>query len=333
MERHDLYRSRITPVPDGTSRPRWSVMIPTYNCADYLRETLSGVLAQDPGPAAMQIAVVDDCSTRDDPEAVVAELGRGRVEFFRQPQNVGHVANFNTCLQRARGELVHLLHGDDGVRDGFYRIMQRAFDEHPEIGNAFCRHILMDERGHWQTISPLERAESGILGDWLEKIAVEQRLQTPSMVVRRAAYETLGGFDRRIRSYGEDWEMWIRLAAHYPVWYEVAPLAVYRVHKATLTGRSEATGAHIRDLRQVIEIARSYLPAPRAAELSRRASEVCALAAIRRAGRLSLGDWPIALAHVREALRCCRSPRVMKALVGLLVRTTVRAAREAARLG
>ncbi len=96
-------------------------MIPTYNCARYLEAALRSVLAQDPGPEAMQIEVVDDHSTADDPEEMVARLGGGRVAFHRQPENVGVVGNLNTCLQRSRGELVHLLHGDDFVLDGFYR--------------------------------------------------------------------------------------------------------------------------------------------------------------------------------------------------------------------
>ena len=62
-----IHRARILPVPEGTPRPVWSVMIPTYNCAKYLRETLVSVLAQDPGPEQMQIEVVDDYSTKDEP--------------------------------------------------------------------------------------------------------------------------------------------------------------------------------------------------------------------------------------------------------------------------
>jgi glycosyltransferase involved in cell wall biosynthesis len=160
-------------------------MIPTYNCAHFLRQTLATVLAQDPRPEIMQIEVVDDCSTQDDPAAVIDELGHGRVLFYRQPQNVGHTRNFDTCLKRSRGRLIHLLHGDDYVREGFYRKMQRAFEEHPEIGAAFCRFISMDEHGHWQLIWPLEQLKSEVLNNWLERIAVGQRLQPPSMVVRR----------------------------------------------------------------------------------------------------------------------------------------------------
>src|SRR3954454_6914734 len=44
----------IAPVTNGAPRPYWSVMIPTFNCANYLRETLESVLAQDPGPQHME---------------------------------------------------------------------------------------------------------------------------------------------------------------------------------------------------------------------------------------------------------------------------------------
>jgi len=173
------YRPRIEPVEPATTRPVWSVMIPNYNCDAYLRETLASVLAQDPGPDVMQIQVVDDHST-DNPESLVHEMGEGRVEFFRQSRNVGYLANFETCLQRSRGTLVHLLHGDDCVRSGFYEHLQTAFEHNPGIGAAFCRHIYVDEQGNWGTISPLERGEPGVLDGWLSKIASGQRVATPS---------------------------------------------------------------------------------------------------------------------------------------------------------
>ena len=160
------HRRRITPVPAGVARPRWSVMVPTYRCARYLRETLASVVAQAPGADEMQIEVVDDCSD-DEPEAVVAEFG-GRVEFFRQPRNVGHVANFNTCLERARGELVHLLHGDDAVRHGFYAALGRPLEEHPEVGAVFCRYLAVDEHGRWLAVARLLADTDGVLPAWLD---------------------------------------------------------------------------------------------------------------------------------------------------------------------
>ena len=141
------------------------VMIPTYNCAPYLRETLKRVLTLAPGPESMQIEVIDDHSI-DDPASVVAELGGDRVHFYQQPENVGHIDNFATCLRRSRGKIIHLLHGDDYVLPGFYEKMTKAFLQNPDIGAAFCRHIFMDNHGHWQSISKLEQRESGILKNW-----------------------------------------------------------------------------------------------------------------------------------------------------------------------
>ena len=283
-------------------------MIPTYNCASYLRAALQSVLAQDPGPDCMQIEVVDDDSTNDDPAAIVAEIGQGRVAFYRQPHNVGHCRNFDTCLQRSRGRLIHLLHGDDGVREGFYQKMEGAFAEHLEIGAAFSRYISINEYGHWQIISPLEQTESGVIPGWLEKIAIGQRLQPPAMVVRREVYERLGGFDPRISRYGEDWEMWVRIAAHYPVWYETEPLALYRVHSASLTGSTLRTGENGSDLRRVIEINRSHLPEEHARRWTDCARSNFALACLRRACRMSdAGDEQGSLAQIREALKTYRS--------------------------
>jgi len=288
-------------------------MIPAHNCARYLRETLAGVLAQDAGPDRMQIEVVDDWSD-DDPESVVDELGAGRVEYHRQPHNVGHVRNFNTCIERARGRLVHILHGDDAVRDGFYRVMERPFETHPEIGAAFCRYISMDADGNWETVGTLEPDGRGILDGWLERIALGQRLQTPCMVVRRSVYEQLGGFDARL-THSEDWEMWTRIAAAFPVAYEPEPLAVYRVHGGSSSGRSRSVGENVVDLRRAIDINRTRLPPEVADEITSRALEITAVTAIRRAGHmLQAGEASAARAQVQEALRTSRSPAVFERL-------------------
>ncbi|MBF2066319.1 MAG: glycosyltransferase [Calothrix sp. C42_A2020_038] len=314
MNKVHPHRAIIEPVAEAHPRPLWSVMIPTYNCAKYLQETLKNVLAQDPGSDLMQIEVVDDCSTKDDPEAVVKEVGKGRVSFYRHPQNVGYIKNFNTCLQRSRGKLVHLLHGDDGVRYGFYQKMQQAFETNPEIGAAFCRHIAINENSHWQYLWGLEQPKSGVLDNWLEKIATGNRLQPPSVVVKRDVYQHLGGFDSRISCCAEDWEMWVRIAAYYPVWYEVEPLALYRVHSKSLTGRCARTGQNVRDLRNIIDIIQSYLPPDIYSEIYHKARENSAIYAIKYIAPqlIRTGNISPVLIQIQEALKCSQSLTVIK---------------------
>jgi glycosyltransferase involved in cell wall biosynthesis len=321
MSSDAAHRARVLPVSTDGPRPLWSVMIPTFNCSRYLGDTLSSVLAQDPGPDLMQIEVVDDHSNEDDPEAIVRRIGQGRVQFYRQARNVGIAKNFATCLNRSRGRLVHLLHGDDCVRDGFYAKLGPAFDAHPEIGAAFCRHIFMDADGHWLSLSHLEQRESAILDKGLERLAQEQRIMTPSIVVRRAVYEQLGGFDSRLIC-SEDWEMWVRIAARYPIWYEVEPLAVYRMHAHSNTGRHVRTAQDMRYTRAAIEMFRHYLPEDRAGRLTRKARETYALAAINAAGvLLARGDLAGVRAQLREAIRLSHSLRVTAKIAWLLART------------
>jgi glycosyltransferase involved in cell wall biosynthesis len=319
-DQYRSFRAEIPPVSSGDLRPFWSVMIPTYHCARFLRQTLENVLSQDPGPEMMQIEVIDDRSTLDDPAAVVAEVGRGRVAFYRQPRNVGHTKNFETCLKRARGKVIHLLHGDDYVLNGFYHKLHQAFETQPEIGAAFCRQIFMDDAGNWESYSPLEQSKIGILNNGLERLALEQRIMTPSIVVRRDVYERLGGFDSRLICT-EDWEMWVRIAAQYCIWYETEPLAAYRMHSDSNTGRHVRNGDDIRYTRMAIEIFKSYLPQDKADRLSKMARETYALSALDTAYAMFLkGDLPAMLAQGRGAIQLSRSPRVMQRMGGFLLR-------------
>jgi GT2 family glycosyltransferase len=285
-------RPPVPPVPPSTARPRWSVMIPTYNCARYLETTLRSVLGQDPGPDVMEILVVDDHSTSDDPEEVVRDVAGGRVGFHRQPRNVGHVRNFNDCLHRARGEWVHLLHGDDWVGDGFYATADAALHQRPDLAAFLCRYRHVHDGTGQCADGPLQAAGAGVLSDWLERLAQGQRLQAPSIAVRRRVYERVGGFDLGLSGFGEDWEMWLRVAAEGPVWWDPKPLAYYRVREGSLSDRSRLR-RNVADMHRVMQLNRatlaSNMPAPRAEELTDTARRAWALALVRRARR-ELGE-------------------------------------------
>lgn len=289
--------------------PIWSVMIPTYNCANYLRESLASVLIQDPGPEIMQIEVVDDCSTKDDPEAVVKELGKGRVKFYRQPKNVGHVRNFNTCIDRAEGKLIHILHGDDSLQYGFYEKMQIPFEDKPQIGAAFCRTVFIDEDSNWISLFELLQPKSGLLDNPLEKIVCGfSGIQCPCIVVQRSVYEKIGGFNSRFKYYGEDWEMWVRIATEYPIWYEVEPLAKYRINSISNTGFSVRSGKNVQEIRMAVDIVETYLSRYMPADEAQKNLDIkrkkSAKSAIRTGVKmLKQGEFQAAQCQIKEAFK------------------------------
>ena len=302
-----LHSAGIPPIADTAARPLWSVMIPTFNCGRYLSDTLASVLRQAPSADVMQIEVIDDHSFLDDPESVVEQASGGRVGFFRQTANVGHIKNFETCLKRARGKLIHLLHGDDYVLHGFYATIERAFDAVPQLGAAFCRSMLVNDQAGEQGLTSLLRDDPGVLPDAILHLAAEQHIMSPSIVVRRSVYEELGAFDERLLC-AEDWEMWVRIAAHYPIWFEPQPLAAYRMHEDSNTGRHIRTGEDTHYIGVAIEIMSSYLPDIVAAGLSRRAKETYARSAVDTALRLlRKRDLAGGISVIRQALRMSHS--------------------------
>ena len=314
-------RASFAPVPEGTERPRWSVMIPTYNCAQFLRETLESVLAQDPGREQMQIEVVDDASS-DDPASVVDAVGKGRVAFFRQPSNQGQISNLSTCVERSRGEIVHVLHGDDYVLPGFYDAIGRGLASSPESGAAFCRWKVVDGDGRELSIGETEQENAGPLAHALTRLASEQRIVTPSIAVRREVWERLGGFDSRLRC-AEDWEMWVRIAAHYGIWYEPRLLAGYRRHDRSNTSRNTRNAEELRYSKMAIDLFEPLLPRDEARNIVSQAKRAYARTALCNAQAFAEEpDWPAVRANLAMAARLDPSARTL----AVAVRTLLRAA-------
>jgi glycosyltransferase involved in cell wall biosynthesis len=261
----------IRPYPDIPGRPLWSVMIPVYNSSHLLRSTLESILQQDPGQHQMQIMVVDDASTDANLEVMVQEIGRGRVMYYRQPRNVGSLKNFETCINMSQGLLVHILHGDDRVRVGYYERVASLFRQFPEIGAAFCRYDTIDENGKVLWTHTPEMEKDGVLDNWLLKIASKQRLQFCTITVKREVYEKLGGYYGV--NYGEDWEMWARIAAHYKVGYTPEILAEYRMHTDSISSASFGNAHNIRDIRWVINTIQKLVPQEQRKQVYRAASK------------------------------------------------------------
>lgn len=273
----------IAPVPAGVQRPRWSVVIPVHNCADLLAPCLESVLAADPGSEA-QILVLDDQSS-DGPDEVVDRIADERVRYQRNEVRRGAIGNFNACLQAARGELVHLLHGDDLVNVDFYRLAERAFDTHADVGMFTGRVQYVDDAGLPHEVTRIEVAGSGVWVDALDVLTVSNRVRPPGVAVRRSCYEALGGFDPDL-PHAADWEMWVRLAAHTDIWFEDEVVARYRRHGDSDTAVRELDGSNLSERLDCIAALVEHLPSERRVSQARRAYAYSAAFAVRSALRM-----------------------------------------------
>ena len=304
----------IAALPNNEQGLFWSVMIPTYNKFNHLEQTLKTVLDQAPSHEEMQIEVVNDhpdIELQDRMEVLVNKIGKNRVKFYRHNQtDIGQTAIFNLCLERAKGNWVHILHDDDYVLPGFYEKLHRGIKNNPDIGAAFCRHYLVNENSENLSISFLERETAGILTNYIEKVALASSIEAVSVVAKRSVFEKLGGYCPQALS-AADWEMWKRVACYYDIWYEPLPLACRRIDKDTWTSRLIKTGGNILSARKAIEITHSYLP-PKYKNLTGIALENFAISGIILADKsFDNQDYDAAVKLLIESLKCSDSNNVI----------------------
>jgi GT2 family glycosyltransferase len=288
---------RIEPLQWKGPRPLWSVMIPTYNPRrEYLEQAIKSVLDQGYGPEEMEIVVVDDCSPDTDVAPLVESIAGGRVAFQMNKSNLGLARCWNSCIERSRGEWVHILHQDDYVALGFYRRLQDAAASYPEVGLLATRSFFVDEGGAISGVTrrvlPLENG-----GNAIEEFFYTIPFQCPGVVVRRTSYEKTGGFRLDLK-YTLDWEMWARVVASQGGLVTSDALAFYRRGALSETQRLQRNGETVRDHMRLeaiwLERFKGFRPAIFRREVASMALwQACTFRALgdRAAERISLALW------------------------------------------
>ncbi len=297
----------IPPVSSEDKRPFWSVVIPVYKRRKYILACLASVLAQWTGFEDMEILVVDNASTPPLDE-LVNSLGRGVVRYYRHQQNIGLVGNFNAAIALSRGKWIHLLHDDDYVLPGFYSQLKQSLDGCSEsIGAAFTGYKNINEIGEVIFSNQVYGEHKGIVEDWLLKIGVLNPLNPPAVVIRRLAYERLGGYHPEL-TFTTDWELYKRIAAFYHWWCEPEILACFRQHSQSKTTELLLSGAEFSSIRLAIEISEGYLGVEHCAKITTNARRHFFNRTLELAADFLKGGARVITLHViQEALKIDRS--------------------------
>lgn len=205
-----------------------SVVIPAYNAAATLDETLRSVRSQT--HRALEIIVVDDGST--DRTRMVAERHAAvdhRVQVISQA-NAGVAAARNTGWNRARSELIAFIDADDlWAPTKIERQVQALLAGNERIGLVYCWSVRINSQSRIIRVQNQATWE----GDVLDRIVSSNFIGNGSAaLVRREALIHAGGFDRRLRDAGaegcEDLLVYYRIAERYHFAVVPEPLVGYR---------------------------------------------------------------------------------------------------------
>lgn len=135
----------IDPPARDIRAPVLTIAIPFRSGRDYLVRAIESALAQDDD--AWIGFVCDNQSPEPGVEALVKDVGRGRLGYVRNDTNLGMVGNFNRCLELATTDLVTLLHSDDELVPDYVRVMRDAARRHPDAAAFFCRAEIIGPDG------------------------------------------------------------------------------------------------------------------------------------------------------------------------------------------
>ena len=199
-----------------------SVVIPTYNCAKFLTETIQSVAEQLPPP--LEILVIDDGSTDETP-AVAAAFG-SRIRFVSIPHSGRPSVPRNVGLRLASGDLVAIFDADDIMLPGKLAAAQEVFDSRPEISLLFTDFQSIDERGRMIESTYLQKyrafRQSLVRTSQPDLYLVDGHamyrqllhanfIGTSSVVARRHVLLDAGGFSEELTN-SDDIDLWYRVS-------------------------------------------------------------------------------------------------------------------------
>ena len=214
--------------------PTVSVVIPAYNGAALIEETLASLTAQT--LPDWEAIVVDDMSS-DDTRAVIAAFPDPRVRLVCNDVNGGPVRTRNRGAAEARGRYIAGLDQDDLCLPDRLARQVAYLDAHPEVALLGTQaHYLRDGVVRPSTYAPVT---TPALVAWLSRI--ENPLVWSTVMVRGSVARALDPFTRPEILYAEDFDLYHRVQAHGQIARLDEPLLLYRQHAGGASQRFTAT--------------------------------------------------------------------------------------------
>jgi glycosyltransferase involved in cell wall biosynthesis len=204
--------------------PLVSVVIPTHNRLNPLREAVESVFSQTYD--RWELVIVDDGST-DGTRAYLETLRDPRVQVILRERCGNAAALRNAGIRAARGAFIAFLDSDDRWVPGKLARSVAEADAHPESGWVYTAFSYIDEAGSQRSPAAPAAAHRGwILEPLLQGTA---KVQTSTVMVRRSVLDAVGTFDEALVRC-QDYDLWLRLATHSEAASVNAPLVGFRQH-------------------------------------------------------------------------------------------------------
>lgn len=208
--------------------PSVSVVLPVYNCPEYVGEAIESILGQT--HSDFELILIDDGSTDDTPR-VLERYADPRIRLLRQ-QNRGLAVTLNRGIELARGRYVARQDQDDVSMPARFAAQVKFLDEHPRCGLVGTWAEIWRER---RPTGRSHRHPAGNLDLQLE-LLLDNPFVHSSVMIRKSALDRVGSYclDPE-RQPPEDFELWSRIAREYEVANIPIVLHIYREVRGSMS--------------------------------------------------------------------------------------------------
>ena len=213
--------------------PEVSVIIPAYNSARFLAESIQSVLQQT--FVDLELFVIDDGSTDDTRQVVAAFESDPRVRYVHQ-QNRGAATARNRGITHSSGKYVAFLDADDLWSPEKLQKQVAVLQENSEIAAVHTASYLVQLDGQNREVSRcIQRRPTFLEPTLYEELLYRMVIigSASSVMVRREVLNQVGPFDEQTRI--SDRDMWQRIAEHYGFHSIDEPLVSIRKHQTNMT--------------------------------------------------------------------------------------------------
>ena len=199
-----------------------SVILPVYNGEKTIGETITSVLNQT--WQDFELIIINDGS-EDGTLEIIDSIKDPRIKVFSYP-NAGPNPSRNRGIAQAKGECIAFIDADDLWKPDKLSSQLQALQTNSQAAVAYSWTDYIDESSQF-----LRRgSHTKLTGDVFENLLLINFLETGSNpLIRQEALATVGGFDETL-THGEDWDMWLRLAAKYEFVVVPSSQVLYRVY-------------------------------------------------------------------------------------------------------
>ena len=210
-------------APNQT-QPLISIVMPNYNCLDYLPQALHSIEQQT--YQQLEVIVVDDGSDDGSLDWLSEQALHNPGLQVIKTSRMGPAAARNVAIQAARGDFIAFLDADDSWQPGKLAAQVHFHQQHPDIMFSFTDYDQVNGRGAslgkgfaaWERFRGIAAQESGYryLQQPFAVLFDENPVSTSSVMVRAEVLKSGYLFDETLPS-AEDVELWLRLASAGPV--------------------------------------------------------------------------------------------------------------------